>query len=396
MLRMDDNILIFTPKFERDAKRNLRDFISFAKNLPPLNEKMDYASPYWKGAVNFTKVGVSSQNRDPVNLLDDSIMPFAKAYVLYSQTLNRAKTFNEMKAIRSIEKVMKRSNDRVDVLIINSVVLDQAAQEIRESYSSQAAYHGGAHLEKLQKFLIDKKIIKSFSWLNPIKRGEDTVEKVGKNGAENRNKKLPDENALLALAEIFALGEERLSSRDIFTTSAIAILLTAPARASELFYLKADCLHEDMDRHGNKALGIKWYSGKGYGYEVEWVPSAMEDTVRKAVSRLQKLSANARKFALSLEGRKKLENIVRSQRSFPNVQYRRGDGVEVKWSDGLFTLFDYQLSDKLKTNTKKLWMPHIDTLNEDLEPTKKKKKGTDEFIGVKSVFERYGYPSYKV
>ncbi|WP_172840297.1 hypothetical protein [Solemya pervernicosa gill symbiont] len=49
---MDNNVLIFTPRFERDAKRNLKDFISFAEKLPPLNQKMEYASPYWKGAVN--------------------------------------------------------------------------------------------------------------------------------------------------------------------------------------------------------------------------------------------------------------------------------------------------------------------------------------------------------
>lgn len=391
---MDNNVLIFTPRFERDAKRNLKDFISFAEKLPPLNQNMDYASPYWKGAVNFTKVGVSSQNRDPVNLLDKSFMPFSKAYLLYSQTLNPAKAFNEMKAIRSIEKVMKRSNDRVDVLSINSVVLDQAAQEIRESYSSQAAYHGGAHLEKLQKFLVDKKIIKPFTWLNPIKRGEDTVEKVGKKGAEHRNKKLPDENALLALAEIFAIGEEWLSPRDLFTTSAVAILLTAPARASELFYLKADCLHEDVDRHGNKALGIKWYSGKGYGYEVEWVPGAMESTVREAVSRLKNLSRSARKFAKSLEQRSVSD--VDSITGFPFIQYKTGDDVSVKWSEGLFTLFQNQLHTKKGTNDQKLWMPNINTLNEDLAPTKKKKRGTNELADVKSVFERSDFPAYKM
>lgn len=393
---MDNNVLIFTPRFERDAKRNLKDFISFAEKLPPLNQKMEYASPYWKGAVNFTKVGVSSQNRDPVNLLDETIMPFSKAYLLYSQTLNPAKTFNEMKAIRSIEKVMMRADDCVDVLNINSVVLDQAAQEIRESYSSQAAYHGGAHLEKLQKFLVDKKIIKPFTWLNPINRGEDTVEKVGKKGAEHRNKKLPDENALLALAEIFATGEERLSQRDILTTSAVAILLTAPARASELFYLKADCLHEDMDRHGNKALGIKWYSGKGYGHEVEWVPSAMESTVREAVSRLKNLSNSARKFAKSLEQRSVSDGVFEGITGFPFVQYKTGDDVSVKWSEGLFTLFQNQLHTKKGTNEQKLWMPNINTLNEDLAPTKKKKRGTNELADVKSVFERSDYPSYKM
>jgi hypothetical protein len=393
---MENNVLIFTPKFEKDAKQNLEDFISFSEQLPPLNQNMDYNSPFWKGAVNFTKVGVSSQNKDPIHQLDQSIMPFAKAYLLYSQTLNPAKAFNEIKALRVIEKVMLRASGQADVLNITATVLDLAAQEIRESYSRQAAYHGGTHLEKLQKFLVDKKIIKPFTWLNPIKRGEDTVEKVGKKGIEHRNKKLPDENALLAIAEIFALGEESLSQRDIFTSSSIALLMAAPARGSELFYLKADCLHDGIDRYGNKALGIKWYSGKGYGYEVEWVPSAMEVTVREAVRRLQKLSANARKFASSLEKDPTLSGVVLEQKSFPNVSYKTGNNVQVKWSDGLFTLFEYQLSSHYKTNASRLWMPDINRLNEDLAPTKKKKKGKDEPVEVKSVFERHLYHSYIV
>ncbi|ATX80170.1 hypothetical protein Ga0123461_1757 [Mariprofundus aestuarium] len=394
---MDDNVLIFTPKFERDAIRNLNDFISFAESLPPLNQEMDYASAYWKGAANFTKMGVSSRNRGPENILDGSIVPFAKAYLIYSQTLNPAKTLNEMKALRAIEKVMVRAHGKVDICTLNSTMLDQAAQEIRESYSTQAAYHGGIHLEKLQRFLVVKKIIKSFTWLNPIKRGEDTIEKVGKKGVENRNKKLPDENGLQALAEMFALGEEHLAPRDIFTTSAMAILMAAPARASELFYLKEDCLHEDVDRNGNKALGIKWYSGKGYGHEVEWVPSVMEETVREAVKRLQKLSAGARKFALYLEAGRDSEKLLVGQKlPLPYIKYKRGKDVKVRWSEGLFTLFEHQLSAKIQTKTNKLWMPDINTLNEDLAPTKKKKRGTDELSNVKSVFERYKYPSYKV
>lgn len=393
---MANNVLIFTPKFDRDAKRNLKDFISFSESLPLLNKKMKYATAYWKGVANFTKMGVSSQNRGPENLLDESIIPFAKAYFLYSQTLNPAKTMNEMKAIRSIEKAMMRAHGEVDICSVNSTILDQAAQEIRESYSAQAAYQGGGHLKKLQKFLVDKKIIKPFTWLNPIKRGEDTVEKVGKKGVEHRNKKLPDENALIALAEIFSLGDSLLSPRDIFITSATAILLAAPARASELFYLKADCLHEDVDCQGNKALGIKWYSGKGYGYEVEWVPSAMEETVREAIRRLQKLSDSARNFAKELENKQNSKIYIGSISEFPYIEYKTGNNVLVKWSEGLFTLFQNQLHTIKGTNEKKLWIPNINRLNDDLASTKRKKRGSKELSNMKSVFERNGYPPYKL
>lgn len=97
------------------------------------------------------------------------------------------------------------------------------------------------------------------------------------------------------------LGEEALSPRDIFTTSCMAILLAAPARASELFYLKADCLEYGKDIRGNKQTGLKWYSGKGYGYEVEWIPDCMWDVVEEAIERLQRLSADGREFAKKIE-----------------------------------------------------------------------------------------------
>lgn len=88
------------------------------------------------------------------------------------------------------------------------------------------------------------------------------MKKLGKKEKRLRDKRLPDEDALLAIAEIFALGEENLSPRDIFTTSTITLLLSAPARGSEPLYLEVDCLVYGTDKDGNPAVGLKWYSGK--------------------------------------------------------------------------------------------------------------------------------------
>ena len=191
---MTNQIIQFIPKSELDARKNLEDFILFAESLEPLNNEMDYNTSYWKGVVNFTKLGASSKDRSEKNLLDSSILRFSKAYLLYSQTHNRTKVFNEMKAIRAIEQVMLEMSGHVDIIKINMIVLDKAASLITNSYSAQAAYQGGCHLEKLKKFLVNKKIIKPITWLNPIKRCEDTIEKVSAEGEALRYKKLPDEN----------------------------------------------------------------------------------------------------------------------------------------------------------------------------------------------------------
>ena len=223
------NVVLFTPKSELDKKQNLQEFISFAKQLPPLSQEMDYESNYWKGVVNFTKLGVNARDKTPENLLHPSIIPFAKAYVIYCKSVEKTKNTHQLKAIRVIEKAILQSHPDIDVTQIDSNVLDRAAQIAREKYGT-GSYQAGCHLEKLCDFLVNKKIVEYFSWKNPINRPEDTIEKVGKKGKEARDKRLPDEDALLAIAEIFSLGEENLSPRDIFTTSTMTLLLSAPAR----------------------------------------------------------------------------------------------------------------------------------------------------------------------
>lgn len=154
-------------------------------------------------------------------------------------------------------------------------------------------------------------------WKNPIPRACDVVEKVGKVGGENREKKLPDENALFAIAEIFNIGEEGLSARDIFTTSCITLLLAAPSRGSEIFCLPVDCVYKTTDRDGNRAVGLRWFSAKGYGHNVEWIPDVMVNSVIEAVNRLRNLTKEARKAA----------PVIMKETGSIMVEYKKGPNV---------------------------------------------------------------------
>lgn len=390
------NVVLFTPKSELDKKQNLQDFLNFAKQLPPLSQEMDYDSNYWKGIVNFTKLGVNARDKNPENLLHPSIIPFAKAYVIYCKSVEKTKNTHQLKAIRVIEKAILQRHPDIDVTQIDSNVLDRAAQIALETYGT-GSYQAGCHLEKLQTFLVNKKIVEYFSWKNPIKRPEDTIEKVGEKGKEARDKRLPDEDALLAIAEIFALGEENLSPRDIFITSTITLLLSAPARGSEPLYLKTDCLHYDKDKDGNPAVGLKWYSGKGYGYEVKWIASAMVPCTEEAVKRLKNLSSESREYAISLEKSGNPNTQRRASTTFPYIDFKRAPEITLKWSDALYVYFFDQFNLQRKTNKTRLWIPTINTLNEDLAKTKKTTKNSDDLVNVLSLFERHNYPShYKV
>src|SRR5690606_212441 len=110
-----------------------------------------------------------------------------------------------------------------------------------------------------------------------------------------------------------------LSDRDIFITSAVSLLLSAPERASELFFLKSDCVYDeevplsskrnlalmDADSKNEMVLGIRWYAQKNYGYDIKYIPSVMTSTVKLAIARLKKLSERPRRFAYLLEKSKR-------------------------------------------------------------------------------------------
>lgn len=380
---MSNNVVIFTPKFENDAIKNLDSFYAFVARLVPLNKDMDRKSDYWKRAVNFTKMGIGCQSRRAEDLLSPKIRLFAKQYILYCQTLNRTKNINEIKAIRAIDAVMTRKAECPSILDVNNHVFDQAAEVIRSFYSGAAAYHGGSHLEKLHDFLVDKKLIRSIGWKNPIPRASDVKEKVGREAAEYRARKLPDENALLAIGEIFSLDDQQLSARDIFTTSCVTIMLAAPARASELFCLPVDCIHEERDSENNLCIGLRWFGAKGYGHEIEWIPDSMAPFVKKAIKRLRDLTSESREAASRL--------VADGVDSY--VKYKKGPSVKIKWQDALFCMFGHHLSSSsIKPIQKKeLWMPTINTLGEDLKVSNKGSKLNKRL--QLSVFERHNYPS---
>lgn len=467
-----DNLIYFTADRSRSAQQNINAFIAFSKQLTELNTDITFEDNYWKGEVNFVKVGVSSKDRDPNNLLDESICNFAKAYVKYQRINSKLKTQDTIFSIRAIEQVSLTRYGTVDLTQLDISDFDLAAEKSRENLKASTAYHVGRQLKILLEFLKKLNIIDLPDWKNPNKKPTDKSIVLDEESDDYRASKLPDEDAIFALAEIFSRKESELSDRDIFVTSSVSLLLAAPERASELFFLKENCIHEeDVDiSHNNalarggsekeKVLGLRWYAQKNFGYDIKYIPNVMISTVQLAIERLKKLSKKPRHFAYLLENSDKfprhelcpkvtddqlltfnqvlsamgfdvnlyqslsqanqsgknfleirniptsdyqvnlndLNTVIRNRlpKGFPYVPFKTGNGVKIKWSEALFSCFLNQFHlDKLVISTE-LWMPHIDTLNEDLSPTKKKLKGKDELSNVKSIFQRWGYGELSV
>ena len=403
-----------------------------------------------------------------------SILEFAKAYVKYQRIKSKLKTQDTIRSIRAIEQICLDRYGEVDLTKLVIADFDLAAENAKENYKASSAYHVGRHLKILLDFLRQLKILALPDWKSPIKKPSEKSIVLDAESEEHRASKLPDEDAIFALADIFSRKDSELSDRDIFVTSAVSLLLAAPERASELFFLKHNCIHEEEvqtlsksslgliadDSNIEKVLGIRWYAQKNYGHDIKYIPSAMIPTVKRAIERLITMSEKPRYLAYLLETSEKfprhelcpdvadnkllscvevlramgfdeslysttrnarmaalsflrvrgipsedyvvsledLNKILRSRlpKGFPYVPFSTGNGVQVKWSEALFCCFRNQFHSYYATIFSELWIPHIDTLNEGLSPTKKKKKGSDELANVQSIFQRWGYGDYSV
>ncbi|WP_202724411.1 integrase [Acinetobacter pittii] len=468
-----DNLIYFPSDKIQSPYSEIKRFIDFVKQLSELNEDIRFDENYWKGEVNFIKTGISSKDRLPENLLHHSILEFAKAYVKYQRINSKLKTQDTILSIRAIEQICLDRYGEVDLTKLVIADFDLAAENAKVNYKASSAYHVGRQLKILLDFIRKLKIVALPEWKNPIKKPADKSIVLDEESEQHRESKLPNEDAIFALADIFSRKDSELSNRDIFVTSAVSLLLAAPERASELFFLKHNCIHEEevqtlsksslgLEADGSnieKVLGIRWYAQKNYGYDIKYIPNVMIPAVKRAIERLIKMSEQPRHLAYLLETSDKfprhklcpkvpddqllkrsevllamgfdvslyddaskennngksflitrdipindyavclhdLNVILRNRlpKGFPFVPFRTGNDVKVKWSEALFACFSNQFDKVKSTIFSELWMPHINTLNEDLAPTKKKKRN-GELVNVQSIFQRWGYGDYSM
>ena len=289
-----DNLIYFPSDKIQSPYSEIKRFIDFVKQLSELNEDIRFDENYWKGEVNFVKTGISSKDRLPENLLHHSILEFAKAYVKYQRIKSKLKTQDTILSIRAIEQICLDRYGEVDLTKLVIADFDLAAENAKVNYKASSAYHVGRQLKILLDFLRQLKIVALPEWKNPIKKPADKSIVLDEESEEHRASKLPEEDAIFALADIFSRKDSELSDRDIFVTSAVSLLLAAPERASELFFLKHNCIHEEEVQtlsksslglvadasNIEKVLGIRWYAQKNYGYDIKYIPSVMIPTVK--------------------------------------------------------------------------------------------------------------------
>lgn len=275
----------------------------------------DWDAPYWPGVGFFVKQAHAPRGSlgaaIPIEKrLDDDFLDFAKAYVverfLLNPGLHAGAHSKRLQALRCLEASLLALRDDATPLGIDGAVLEAAATRAREGLQGSGPYKVGAELEQLADVLVRVGVLPAIcgTWANPNKQPKNTGISVDATSEKARQGKLPNHDALYALADIFNRDldpADKRAQRDIVTTSAIALLMCAPSRGQEIFRLPVNLVFETTDKFGKDQLGLRLQASKGFGAYVKWVWSGMVPVAERAIERVQAITEEGRALARHLE-----------------------------------------------------------------------------------------------
>lgn len=288
----------FVPRAELTAEANLNEFIQMCKReLTAFGD--DWTSDRWKKgktvAVFSTKTAPSS--RSQMTPLAAPFKDFAKAYVRYHYSHRPVQNLQwMMQALRCIEAALLTNCQVADVRRLNGVIMDLAAERCRHYFdNADSRCNTGRHLEKIVSFVRKSCFAPGLPvWRSPFKKPKILTEDLGEDGRRHREAKLPSNESMMLVADLFARADDPESR---FYSAIFVLLMAAPSRASEVLALPIDCIQWEDDASGTPQMYLRWRAAKGKGATKKWIVPAMHEAVREAVERLVEIGAPAREAA---------------------------------------------------------------------------------------------------
>ncbi len=292
-------VVQFVPRAERDASENLAEFIRLAKDDLTAFENGAWDGDKWQHNETVVVFATKTAPLDSYNFtpMAEPFKQFAKAYVRYRYSHKPVKSLAMMlQALRCVEAGLLTACGRAEIGLLNGAVMDVCASKCREFYSSEDVHHKtGLQLQAIFDFLREKHLVPSLSaWKSPFKKPVILTEDIGESGQAHRLGKLPPNEAMLAVADLFAEADD---SESRFYSSIFILLMVAPSRVSEVLKLPVDCIQWDADETGELQMFLRWHAAKGKGATKKWVVPAMHDVVQEAVRRLIEIGGSAREAA---------------------------------------------------------------------------------------------------
>ena len=279
---------------------NLNVLICRMKDKLTKNTNVNWDCNFWmlhNKEVRFTKLSYKKGTKGKT-IMDDEFLGFAKSYIVHECIYNERKIKQSISALRILESTLIKINGDCDISKININALNESICALKNRIDHNKAYAIGNSLMQVVSFIVDNNLTTKniFSWRNPLKDERDYFVYDGRGTFKD---KLPDEIALNAFAEVFSRA--LTDKRDIFTTSVIVLLMSAPSRISEVFSLPVDCEIQQITRSGDVKHGLRFWAGKGYGGDIKWIPTVMAPITKIALERILSITYEARAFSEMME-----------------------------------------------------------------------------------------------
>ncbi|MWJ28581.1 integrase [Halomonas sp. ZH2S] len=307
-------IIQFTPKKELTAQKNLQNLITLSRDHLTLWDDQTGFSwesnrwPVLNKSIRFTnhehRTLHPTKTPEQHQLMHPAFVEFAKAYLRYRHTLKPHKNIHrEMSALRFLEMVLRQDIGIPDITRVDQRHFDHAMAELRPEKRRQFI---AGELLNILKTLADFFIVTSSAhyWANPyVGTASYDFANGGYADAKIKAAKLPDQDALLAIAEVFGRGHTQvLEDVDTMVTSITCLLLSVPMRIGETLRLRVDCLREGTDKDGKIQHHLNYWTPKIKEFVPKAIPATMAPNAVVAVERLQHITEEGRQLAHYMEG----------------------------------------------------------------------------------------------
>lgn len=368
---MENNVFYFKPMADLLAESNLANFIQDCKFKLTAFGADCWDDNQWTTHLGIRRVTARfATNMKPSNAynyypLEAPYIYFAKAYIRYTYSLNPITTLHrQFEAIRILEEALLLSKGMADILLLDGLVLEQLDDIFKtriENLSSRnkAGYQMGLLLDFCRESFITPSLPQ---WTNPYKKIKDLTISLDENGKEHRSKKLPSDEDMMLIAQIFH-DAPTLGLEAEYFSAVMALLMFAPSRCSELFSLSTNCIVWEENRSGELMLGIRWTPAKNGKEGVKWVPTVMQNVVLEAIARLNRIGEPARHVAKLAEINKDDVTILEYVNVFKNWPYV-DKANNVKVSEALLLFRKNEFHRSCQVTERSFVMPTVNTIND--------------------------------
>jgi len=293
-------IVQFVPRIELNAKTNLAEFIRLAQeDLTAFQDGGAWEEDRWQQNDTIVIFATKTALITPYSYtaMAEPFKQFAKAYIRYSYSHKPVKSLAmTLQALRCIEAGLLTVCGQAVIGKLNGAVMDVCAKKCREHYGSQEVHHKtGLQMQTIFNFLREKRLVPTLPvWKSPFKKPITLTEELGDAGSAYRDAKLPSQESMLAVADVFARANDTVSR---YYSSIFILLMVAPNRVSEVLALSINCVQWEDDDRGVSRMYLRWRAAKGKGATKKWIVPAMQEVVIEAVKRLVEISHPAREAA---------------------------------------------------------------------------------------------------